>query len=162
VLPLHNSPKLRSFIIRLRRRGCQGFSRVFKESVLPPRSSSAQPITARQTERWGSASLTENLRQAARPTFAAVIIIHRRSRWFFINGHSPRLPATPHVTLVRPDIRMGSIACYPLTGYHGKLFSCLIFPKLVSDILLNLFCILPYRIYVVSSTPEFPISILDL
>ena len=38
------------------------------------------------------------------------INIPRRSRGFFIDGQSPMILATRHVTLVRPDIRVLSLS----------------------------------------------------
>ena len=91
-----------------------------------------------------------------------IINIPRQSRGFFICGQSPRMPATPHVALVRPDTCMGSVTCYPLTGDHSHLLSCLIFIQLVFDVFSYLVCIFSYRIYIIATTPEFSVSVLQL
>ena len=41
---------------------------------------------------------------------STIINIPRRSRGFFIDGQSPMILATRHVTLVRPDIRVLSLS----------------------------------------------------
>src|SRR5699024_2766168 len=45
------------------------------------------------------------LRRRVASGFLHTINIPRRSRGFFIDGQSPMILATRHVTLVRPDIR---------------------------------------------------------
>ena len=45
--------------------------------------------------------------------YTSAIIIHRRSRWFFIYGQSPRILAAPSQAHIRSAICVGIVTCYP-------------------------------------------------
>ncbi len=71
---------------------------------------------------------------------------------------------TCHVTLVRSDSRERIATCLLLVNELFRSFPLLVALQLyllpsVLDILLNLFCILPCRIYVISSAPELTVPV---
>ena len=67
---------------------------------------SPRRITLRKGTRGARARRETTRRKKCR----AQINIPRRSRGFFIDGQSPMILATRHVTLVRPDIRVLSLS----------------------------------------------------
>ena len=91
------------------------------------------------------------------------INIHRPSRWFFLCGHSPFVPRW------RVE-RVSSLSAAWLTLFFGKysaivqrqLLAKLIFFELVLDIFCYPCRILTDSIYIVSSAPEFSVSVLIL
>lgn len=105
----------------------------------------------------------------ARTVSKPSINIPRRSRGFFICGHSPRMLATCHVTQI--TVCQPRKICYllPVNGFfalltthHRELFSSLIFIKLVLDVLLDLMCILTSSVHIVPSAPELSVPVLIL
>ena len=90
---------------------------------------------------------------------------HRQSRWFFICGPCPRILATRHVASVNLPLANCPYR-RPVNGLeltkHCQLVSVLVFLQLILDIRCNSCRIFSSRVYIVTSTPKFPVTVFEL